>query len=120
MRPKGPVNVGAPKETVTAGSSLSVMLTVVVEVVPAVTPLGGVPKPSATVSPSSSAVSSVAAKVMIFDVSPLSEGHVAGTPEKSAASAPSPGVAVIGITTVRSGSASSLTSTSTLEPSVTV
>ena len=94
----------APKETVTAGSSLSVMLTVVVEVVPAVTPLGGVPKPSATVSPSSSTVSSSALKVIAFDVSPLLKVTLAGTPEKSAASAPSPGVAVIGITTVRSGS----------------
>ena len=65
----------------TAGSSLSVMVTVVVEVVPADTPVGGVPKPSATVSPSSSAVSSVAAKVNVFDVSPLAKVTLAGTPE---------------------------------------
>ena len=57
------------------------MVTVVVEVVPAVTPVGGVPKPSATVSPSSSAVSSVAAKVMVFNVSRLAKVTLAGTPE---------------------------------------
>ena len=71
VEPSVTVYDAAPKETVTAGSSLSVMVTVVVEVVPAVTPLGGVPKPSATVSPSSSTVSSVAAKAIAFDVSPL-------------------------------------------------
>ena len=120
VEPSVTVYDAAPKETVTAGSSLSVMVTVVVEVVPAVTPVGGVPKPSATVSPSSSTVSSSAVKVMVCDVSPLLKVTLAGTPEKSASSAPSPGVAVIGITTVRSGSASSLTSTETVEPSVTV
>ena len=105
----------------TAGSSLSVMVTVVVEVVPAVTPVGrDAPKPRATVSPSSSAESSVAAKVMVFEVSPAAKVTLAGTPEKSAASAPSPAVSVIGITTVRSGSWLSLTSTETVEPSVTV
>ena len=71
----------APKETVTCGSSSSVMLTVVVEVVPAVTPLGGVPKPRATVSSSSSTVSSVAAKAISFDVSPLLKVTFCGTPE---------------------------------------
>ena len=45
------------------------MLTVVSSVAPAVTPVGSAPKASSTLSPSSSSVSWVAAKVMVFDVS---------------------------------------------------
>ena len=57
----------------TAGSSSSVMETVVSLVEPAVTPSGSMPKESFTFSPSSSTVSWVAVKVMVFSVSPLSK-----------------------------------------------
>ena len=67
--------------TVTAGRSSSVMETVVSLGVPTVTPLGSVPKPRATVSPSSSAESSVAVNVNVFDVSPAANVTLAGTPE---------------------------------------
>ena len=63
VEPSVTVYDAAPKETVTAGSSLSVMVTVVVEVVPAVTPVGRVPKPSATVSPSGVPTAAVRATV---------------------------------------------------------
>ena len=70
-----------PKLTVTAGSSLSVMLTVDVLVVPAVTRAGNVPNPRPTLSPSSSTVSCTAVNVNDFDVSPLLKDTLAGTPE---------------------------------------
>ena len=59
------------------------MLTVVVAVVPALTPAGsGVPKASSTLSPSSSIlVWSVAVKVNDFDISPALKVKFAGTPE---------------------------------------
>ena len=78
----------------------------------------GVPKLSRTLSPSSSTVSSVALNVIIFDVSPAAKVTVAGT-EKSPVSAPCP-VATRGMTTVRSGSALSLTVTDCVPPSATV
>ena len=65
----------------TAGSSLSLMETVVSLVVPAVTLEGSVPKPSFTRSSSSSSVSSSAVKVNDFSVSPLWKVTLAGTPE---------------------------------------
>ena len=73
--------VAAPKLTVTDGSSSSVMFTVVVAGEPALTPVGSVPKLSFTLSPSSSTVSSVAVNVNVFDVSPLANDTLAGTPE---------------------------------------
>ena len=108
-----------PKLTVTSGSSLSVMLTVDVLVVPAVTRAGSVPKASLTRSPSSLTVSSVAVKVNVFDVSPLSKVTLAGM-LKSPAVAPFCPVPASGIVTVRSGSALSLTVTVTSPPSSTL
>ena len=70
-----------PKETVTAGSSSSVIETVVSLVVPAVTPVGKEPKPSLTFSPSSSTVSAVAVKVNDLEVSVAANVTLAGTPE---------------------------------------
>ena len=49
--------------------------------VPALTSVGSVPKPSSTLSPSSSTLSSVAVKVNVLLVSPLSNVTLAGTPE---------------------------------------
>ena len=70
----------ASNDTVTCGSSSSVMLTVVVAGVPALTPVGsGVSKPSSTLSPSSSTVSAAALNVIVFDVSPSSKVTLAGT-----------------------------------------
>ena len=67
-------------ETETPGVSSSVMVTVVVAGVPALTPLGRfVPKPSSTLSPSSSMESCVAVKVIVFDVSPVSKVTLPGT-----------------------------------------
>ena len=77
--PSAAVYVLAPNWTVTSGSSLSVMLTVVSSVAPAVTPVGSAPK--ATLSPSSSSASAVAAKSKVLDVSPALNVTVAGTPE---------------------------------------
>ena len=87
---------------------------------PELTRVGSVPKASLTFSPSSSTVSSVAMKVMLFSVSPLLKVRLLGTPEKSDALAPPSKVLAIGITTVRSGSALRMTLTVTLLPSVTV
>ena len=68
--------------TVMAGTSSSVMETVVSLGVPAVTPAGrGVPKLSLTASPSSSAESSVAMKVIVWLVSPEAKVTLEGTPE---------------------------------------
>ena len=71
--------VSAAAETETPAPSSSSMLTVVVAVVPALTPMGSVPKPSSTLSPSSSSMSSVALNVIVFDVSPASKVTLAGT-----------------------------------------
>ena len=57
------------------------MLTVLVAVLPAVTPSGGPPNARATLSPSSFTWSSVALKVKLFSVSPLWKTTLAGTPE---------------------------------------
>ena len=58
------------------------MLTVVWFGVPALTRAGRVaPNPSSTLSSSSSIVSCVALKVMLFSVSPLLKTTLAGTPE---------------------------------------
>ena len=55
-------------------------LTVVVAGVPAVTPLGRlVPKPSSTLSASSSMESSAAVKVIVFDISSASKVTLEGT-----------------------------------------
>ena len=62
--------------------SSSVMATVAWLVVPTLTPSSGmVPKPSSTLSLSSSKVSCVAWKVIVCDVSPELKVTVAGTPE---------------------------------------
>ena len=72
--------VSAAAETETpASSSSSSMLTVVVAVVPALTPPGSVPKASNTLSPSSSMESCVALNVIVFDVSPASKVTLIGT-----------------------------------------
>ena len=81
LLPSAALYESLPKLTVTVGSSLSVMLTVDVLVVPAVTRAGSVPNPRATLSSSSSTVSSVAVKVNVLDVSPLLKVTLAGTPE---------------------------------------
>ena len=108
-----------PKLTVTGGSSLSAMLTVDVPGVPAVTRAGSVPNARATLSPSSSTVSSVAVNVNVFDVSPLSKVTLAGM-LKSPDVAPFCPVPASGIATVRSGSALNLTVTVTSSPSSTL
>ena len=77
--PSVPVNELASNHTRTAGSSSSLMLTVVVRVEPALTPGGNVPKDSLTFSSSSSMVSSVALKEMVLDVSPLAKVTLSGT-----------------------------------------
>ena len=69
----------AVSETVTPAASSSVMVTVAVA--PAVTSSGIVPKPSATLSPSSSMSSAVALKVNDFSVSPFWNTRFPGTPE---------------------------------------
>ena len=81
VAPSATVYVPCPKLTVTAGTSSSVMLTVVSLGVPALTSGGRVPKPSFTLSSSSSSVSWVALKVNVFAVSPLLKVTLAGTPE---------------------------------------
>ena len=94
-------------------SSLSVRLTVVVASLPTVTPAGSVPNPSESDSPSSSSPSSTATTTKVVDVAPAAKVRLAGTPLKSAASAPPCGVAVSGIVTSRCGSALRLTVTVT-------
>ena len=69
------------------------------------------------VSPSSSMSSWVADRVNVLAVSPESKVMFSGTPEYSAMSAPVPGAWVSGMTTVRSGSASSSTVMVTVPPS---
>ena len=71
--------VSAAAETEIPASSSSSMLTVVVAVVPALTPPGSVPKASNTLSPSSSMESCVALNVIVFDVSPASKVTLIGT-----------------------------------------
>ena len=70
-----------PKATVTDGSSSSVIETVLSFTLPALTPVGIVPKVSFTLSPSSSTVSAVAAKVKLLEVSPVLKVTLVGTPE---------------------------------------
>ena len=60
---------------------MSTSATCVVDWVPVLTPAGSVfPKPSVTLSPSSSSLSSVAVTVKVFAVSPLLNVRLAGTP----------------------------------------
>ena len=66
-------------ETVTPTPSSSSMLTVAVA--PALTRSGSVPKPSSTLSPSSSIMSCVASNVIVFDVSVALKIKFVGTPE---------------------------------------
>ena len=66
-------------EIITPASSSSVMLTVLMAWLPAVTPVGRVPKASRTDSPSSSMSSPFAVKVKVFTVSPLLKVTSAGT-----------------------------------------
>ena len=66
---------------VTPAVSSSVMETTLSFVVPAVTPVGSVPKVSLTDSPSSSTPSEAAAKEKVFSVSPLLKVKLVGTPE---------------------------------------
>ena len=68
------------KFTCTCGPSSSLIDTVVSAGLPALTPAGSVPKPSFTLSPSSSTVSSVAVNVMLCSLSPLSNVTLASTP----------------------------------------
>ena len=82
VAPSATVYVPCPKLTVTDGTSSSVMLTVVSSGVPALTRASGMePNPSCTLSPSSSSVSCVALKVIVFSVSPLRKVTLDGTPE---------------------------------------
>ena len=76
----------------------------------------GGPELSLTLSPSSSTVSWAAVKVKVLEVSPLSKVTLSGTPE-SAVVAPPWLVFSMGMTTVRSGSASRVTVTLREEPS---
>ena len=113
--------VAAPKLTVTCGSSSSLMLTVVSLGEPSLTPAGRLdPNPSSTLSPSSSTVSWVAENVIVFDVSPGVEGHRGGHPRVVGGHAPPWFVVVIGTSTIRSGSALSVTVTVTVPPSAAV
>ena len=71
-------SVGAPGSE--AAASLSV--TVAVALLPALTPVGsGVPKPSCTLSPSSSSKSLVAVTMIVFEISDAPNVSVTGTPE---------------------------------------
>ena len=80
--PSATVYVPCSKLTVTDGTSSSVMDTTASCGLAAVTSVGrGDPKASLTLSPSSSIVSCVALKVMLFSVSPLLKTTLAGTPE---------------------------------------
>ena len=79
--PSSTLYVAAPKLTVTAGTSSSVMVTVDAAIIPAVTPSGSVPKVSFTLSSSSSTSSAVALKVKLFSVSVAAKVRLSGTPE---------------------------------------
>ena len=80
VAPSATVYDVCPNVTVTAGSSSSPMLSVVSVLVPAVTRSGRLdPNPSFTLSSSSSSVSSVAMKAMVFSVSPSLKVTLAGT-----------------------------------------
>ena len=79
--PSAAVYVLAPNDTVTCGSSSSLMLTVVSLGETALTPGGSVPNPSSTLSSSSSTVSWAAVKVIVCSVSPASNVTLVGTPE---------------------------------------
>ena len=81
VSPSSTSYVAEPKLTATAGSSSSVMETTVSLGLPSVTPVGRVPNPSFTLSPSSSSPSWVAVKGMLFSVSPDANSTLAGTPE---------------------------------------
>ncbi len=65
VSPSGTVYAVGLNDTVTSGWSLSVMLTVASVVAPALTRSGSVPKPSSTLSPSSSIMSCVAVNVNV-------------------------------------------------------
>ena len=78
--PSGTVYASAPNDTVTCGSSSSVMVTTVSAVAPSDTPSGRfVAKASSTLSPSSSSASAVAVKVIVCDVSPSLNVTLNGT-----------------------------------------
>ena len=97
--------------------SSSVTTRAAVEGSPAVTRSGRGPKPKVTVcsSSSSSTSSSTTVTVKVRAVSPAAKVTEAGTPARSSCA----GVTVSGISTVRSGSASSRTSSATPSPSAT-
>ena len=111
--------------TLTDGStSLSTIVTVAWDGVPAVTPAGSVPKVSATLSPGSASVSSVAASVKVCSVSVAPKVTLSGTPDQSApvspgGVAPPAPAAETGTVTSRPGAASSCTVTATVPPSST-
>ena len=73
--------VSEASETETPATSSSVMLTVACVVVPSETAGGSVPKPSSTLSPSSSTSSWAAVKVMVCDICPVLKVTLGGTPE---------------------------------------
>ena len=79
--PSATLYVAEPKPTVTAGTSSSAMATVVASGARVLTFAGRVPKPSFTDSSSSSSVSWVALKVIVFAVSPAANTTLEGTPE---------------------------------------
>ena len=81
----------------------------------AVTRSGRGPKPKVTVCSSSSTASPLTVTVKVRAVSPAAKVTEAGTPARSSCT----GVTVSGISTVRSGSASSRTSSATPSPSAT-
>ena len=118
------LNIG---EEANAGAALvlsSLIVTVASDGFPFVTPAGSVPKESLTLSPSSSAVSSVALSVKLFSVSVAPKVTFPGTPDQSSpvspcAVAPSPPSAVTGTVTSRPGAPSSRTATATVPPSST-
>ena len=81
LPPSAAVYAAAPKLTVTAvGLSSSLIETVVSSGVPAVTPVGSVPKARSTDSPSSSIVSAVAVNVNVAEVSVALNVTLEGTP----------------------------------------
>ena len=79
LSPSATVYEGCSKLTVTEGTSSSVIETVASFVVPALTPVGRVPKPNFTDSSSSSTSSSVAVKTNVLSVSPALNVTPAGT-----------------------------------------
>ena len=104
----------------TSGTSSSVMLSVVSVLAPASTAPGRSPKASRTLSPSSSSVSCVAVKVSRLLGLAAGEGHAGRDPGVvGGGGAVLPAVSM-GMTTVRSGSWSRVTVTSTVPPSATV